>query len=76
MEPPVTMHADAVRDEKLKVLRSIRWLRPEDIDESAVRAQYGEGIMAGKAVARVPAGANGGGRFSHADLRRAPVVRG
>jgi glucose-6-phosphate 1-dehydrogenase len=42
MEPPAAMSADAVRDEKVKVLRSIRWLRDAEIDKSAVRAQYGE----------------------------------
>jgi glucose-6-phosphate 1-dehydrogenase len=40
MEPPVTMSADAVRDEKVKVLQSLRWLRGREIDDSAVRAQY------------------------------------
>jgi glucose-6-phosphate 1-dehydrogenase len=40
MEPPATMSADAVRDEKVKVLRSLRWLRDVDIETSAVRAQY------------------------------------
>jgi glucose-6-phosphate 1-dehydrogenase len=40
MEPPATMSADAVRDEKVKVLRSLRWLDDKDIETSAVRAQY------------------------------------
>jgi glucose-6-phosphate 1-dehydrogenase len=50
MEPPVTMAADAVRDEKVKVLRSIRWLTPETIDDSAVRAQYAAGRVGSEAV--------------------------
>jgi glucose-6-phosphate 1-dehydrogenase len=40
MEPPASMSADAVRDEKLKVLRSLRWLTDSEIDGAAVRAQY------------------------------------
>jgi glucose-6-phosphate 1-dehydrogenase len=43
MEPPPAMTADAVRDEKVKVLRSIRWLTPETIPDNAVRAQYAAG---------------------------------
>jgi glucose-6-phosphate 1-dehydrogenase len=40
MEPPASMSADAVRDEKVKVLKSLRWLQGNDIDTAAVRAQY------------------------------------
>jgi len=43
MEPPVTMSADAVRDEKVKVLRSVRWLKAGTVDDNAVRAQYTAG---------------------------------
>jgi glucose-6-phosphate 1-dehydrogenase len=40
MEPPANMSADAVRDEKVKVLQSLRWLHDHEIDASSVRAQY------------------------------------
>jgi glucose-6-phosphate 1-dehydrogenase len=40
MEPPASISADAVRDEKVKVLGSLRWLHDHDIEASAVRAQY------------------------------------
>ena len=50
MEPPSRMRADAVRDEKVKVLKAIRWLTPKTIPENAVRAQYAEGEIKGKAV--------------------------
>jgi glucose-6-phosphate 1-dehydrogenase len=50
MEPPPAMTADAVRDEKVKVLRSVRWLTPETIPESAVRAQYSAGRIKGVEV--------------------------
>ena len=45
MEPPAAMTADAVRDEKVKVLRSIRWFTPETIPKNAVRAQYAMGKL-------------------------------
>jgi glucose-6-phosphate 1-dehydrogenase len=51
MEPPVTMSADAVRDEKVKVLRSVRWLTPETAETSAVRAQYAAGLVDGERAA-------------------------
>ncbi len=50
MEPPVAFEADAVRDEKLKVLRSLRPL-PDDpaaLMEEVVRGQYRAGSVAGK----------------------------
>ncbi len=50
MEPPPSMTANAVRDEKVKVLKSIRWLTPESIPTSAVRAQYAPGTIKGKPV--------------------------
>ncbi len=50
MEPPSSMTADSVRDEKVKVLKSIRWLTPESIPDSAVRAQYAAGTIRGKPV--------------------------
>jgi glucose-6-phosphate 1-dehydrogenase len=43
MEPPTSFHADAVRDEKVKVLKSIRTMKPEDVLNRAVRGQYGPG---------------------------------
>jgi glucose-6-phosphate 1-dehydrogenase len=51
MEPPAAMTADAVRDEKVKVLRSIRWFTPETIPHNAVRAQYAAGKIKDKDVA-------------------------
>jgi glucose-6-phosphate 1-dehydrogenase len=50
MEPPPSMTADAVRDEKVKVLRSARWFTPESIPKSAVRAQYSAGKRRGEPV--------------------------
>jgi glucose-6-phosphate 1-dehydrogenase len=50
MEPPVTFSADAVRDEKVKVLRGIRPITPAVMHDYAVRGQYGPGMIDGKPV--------------------------
>jgi glucose-6-phosphate 1-dehydrogenase len=50
MEPPAQMSANAVRDEKVKVLRSIRWFTPDSIPHHTVRAQYTGGVVKGKSV--------------------------
>ena len=52
MEPPVSMDAESVRDEKVKVLKAIHPLRldggnrPSDV----ARAQYADGVIGGKPV--------------------------
>ena len=51
MEPPLAFEANAVRDEKVKVLRSIRPLIGEDIEQSTVRGQYTGGWVLGEKVA-------------------------
>ena len=50
MEPPVAFDADSVREEKVQVLRSIRRIKPEQVAERTVRAQYGPGTRNGKQV--------------------------
>jgi len=45
MEPPVEYTADAVRDEKMKVLRAIRSIKPEQIKVQTVSAQYASGSV-------------------------------
>ncbi len=50
MEPPTTMDADSVRDEKLKVLRSLRMLGDGEALLKTVRGQYRAGSGAGAAV--------------------------
>ncbi len=50
MEPPVSFEADAVRDEKSKVLRAIQPLTPEDVLTHTVRGQYGEGTVQAESV--------------------------
>jgi len=50
MESPVAFEADAVRDETAKLLRAIRPLPLDDIDEWTVRGQYGAGQIDGQPV--------------------------
>ncbi|MEM7146719.1 MAG: glucose-6-phosphate dehydrogenase [Verrucomicrobiota bacterium] len=51
MEPPVDLSADGVRDEKVKVLKSLRRMpTPEDVAKSVVRAQYTAGSINGETV--------------------------
>jgi glucose-6-phosphate 1-dehydrogenase len=50
MEPPIAAHADAIRDEKLKVLRSLRRWSVESLGQHAVRGQYTAGRVGGVQV--------------------------
>ncbi len=50
MEPPVNLHGDNLRNEKLKVLKALRPITLENVDEKAVRGQYGPGFIKGKPV--------------------------
>ena len=62
MEPPSTNDADAIRDEKLKVLKSLRPFTPESVARDVVRGQYKAGTIEGQSVKgyldelKVPAG--------------------
>ncbi len=50
MEPPVSMEAEALRDEKVKVLKSIRPIAKEAVHACAFRAQYAKGSIKGEKV--------------------------
>ena len=50
LEPPTEFAADAVRDEKVKVLRSIRPFASDEISSKVVRARYQSGAIDGKEV--------------------------
>jgi glucose-6-phosphate 1-dehydrogenase len=50
MEPPVSLDADRVRDEKLKVLRALRPMEPHEVSALTVRGQYAQGAIDGKPV--------------------------
>ncbi|MBN1392248.1 MAG: glucose-6-phosphate dehydrogenase [Sedimentisphaerales bacterium] len=51
MEPPGSFEADPIRDEKIKLLRSIRPFNMDELDNQIVRGQYGPGTIEGKQVA-------------------------
>jgi len=50
MEPPCSLDANSVRDEKVKVLRSFRSMSDEDIKTNTVRGQYISGSSEGESV--------------------------
>lgn len=50
MEAPVSMDSDDLRDEKVKVLKSIRPIHIDAVSAQAYRAQYGPGRVDGEAV--------------------------
>jgi glucose-6-phosphate 1-dehydrogenase len=52
MEPPASMDAEAVRDEKVKVLKALKPIKGADIAEFVVRGQYEKGVADGKMVPR------------------------
>src|SRR5438046_10326803 len=50
MEPPTDLGADSIRDEKVKVLRSLRHFAGDDIAKLVVRGQYTKGAINGESV--------------------------
>lgn len=62
MEPPVSMDSEALRDEKVKVLKSIRPIPKSAVHAQAFRGQYAKGTIKGQKVngyqeeANIPAG--------------------
>jgi glucose-6-phosphate 1-dehydrogenase len=51
MEPPATFDADALRDEKVKVIRAVPEMTREQVTRDVVRGQYGPGWVSAKPVA-------------------------
>jgi glucose-6-phosphate 1-dehydrogenase len=47
MEPPANLGADAVRNEKLKVIHSMRLLDKDSVKTDTVRGQYSRGVVDG-----------------------------
>jgi glucose-6-phosphate 1-dehydrogenase len=50
MEPPADSGADSVRDEKVKVLKSLRPFTSAEAHQMSVRGQYRNGVVGGKAT--------------------------
>ncbi len=76
MEPPIAFEADALRDEKVRVLRAIDtdWTE-ERVRRKVVRGQYTEGWVADQQGARLPPGGRGLAHVRRRDLR-GPRARG
>ncbi len=52
MEPPSSFEPDAIRNEKAKVLNSVRIYTPEEVEKNFVRGQYGASLNADGTVAK------------------------
>ncbi len=50
MEPPAQFEAEAVRDEKVKILRALRPITGQDVQDKTVRGQYAAGRIGGQEV--------------------------
>ena len=50
LEPPTKLDPDAVRDEKVKVLRSLRPITGNDVSKKTIRGQYADGTIDGQSV--------------------------
>ena len=50
MEPPIKLSTEEIRSEKVKVLRALRPIQPEEVDQYFVRGQYDRGIIDGVEV--------------------------
>jgi glucose-6-phosphate 1-dehydrogenase len=50
MEPPVSLESEAIRDEKVKLLKSIRPLTRQDVVRQVMRGQYFAGAVQGQPV--------------------------
>ncbi len=50
MEPPATLDADSIRDEKLKVLKALRPINASNVQVDTVRGQYTNGFVKGNEV--------------------------
>ncbi|MFD1334593.1 glucose-6-phosphate dehydrogenase [Oceanobacillus iheyensis] len=50
MEPPISLTTEEVRSEKIKVLRALRMMETNEIDDYFIRGQYGAGTVKGNSV--------------------------
>ena len=71
MDPPVSLEADRVRDEKLKVLRALKPMEPHEVATLTVRGQYTQGAIDGKPVPGYLADLGADEPSEHRKLRRA-----
>lgn len=50
MEPPISLNSEDIRNEKIKVLKSLRKIEEKDVKKFFVRGQYDEGLVDGVTV--------------------------
>jgi glucose-6-phosphate 1-dehydrogenase len=50
MEPPISLQAEQIRNEKVKALEALRRIKEEDLKTQTVRGQYGRGYVGGEPV--------------------------
>lgn len=50
MEAPISLNSEDIRAEKVKVLKSLRQLDPQEVKQNFVRGQYDEGFVEGEKV--------------------------
>lgn len=50
MEPPATLEAKSIHSEKIKVLKALRPITADNVEEQTVRGQYTSGFLKGQAV--------------------------
>lgn len=50
MEPPAQVDADSVRNEKVKILKALKPIQAEALDQNVIRGQYAEGVVDSKKV--------------------------
>ena len=74
MEPMVSFDADEIRNKKVDVLRAIRPISKEQVQEVAVRGQYGAGLMEGQKGPGLSQRARRGGRFIRRNICGDQVV--
>ncbi len=67
MEAPLSLSADALRDEKLKVLRALKPIAPHEVGQQTVRGQYVSGAVGGKSVESYQKDLDRGRKDAHTD---------
>jgi glucose-6-phosphate 1-dehydrogenase len=68
MDCPKAYEAEAIRDEKVKVLKRVKPLTTEQVFKNVVRAQYTAGEIHGAKTGGLPAGGTGSARFPDRDF--------
>ncbi len=72
MSPPSDLSADSIRDEKVKVLKSLRRIDRSNVREKTVRGQYTAGFARGQKSARLSRRGGGQQDQQHRNLRGDP----